>query len=80
VLWVPYYFFCFIKFDKFYYIILSPLHFTMTKTLKKPHNTTDSHHSSREKHQNEKKGRGADGGDVSRCTSTAAQAVTVSSL
>ena len=30
--------------------------------------------------RNGKKGRGADGGDVSRCTSTPAQAVTVSSL
>ena len=28
----------------------------------------------------ENKGRGADGGDVSRCTSTPAQAITVSSL
>jgi len=30
--------------------------------------------------RSEKKGRGADGGDVSRCTSTLAPAVTVSSL
>jgi len=29
---------------------------------------------------NEKKGRGADGGDVSRCTSTPTQAVSLSSL
>jgi len=32
-------------FDKFYDTSLSPLHITVTKTLKKPHNTTDSHHS-----------------------------------
>jgi len=30
--------------------------------------------------RSEKKGRGADGGDMSRCTSTLAQAVTLSSL
>jgi hypothetical protein len=51
VLWVPYYFFSFIKLDKFYDILLSPLHFTITKTPKKPHSTTDSHKSSRQKHQ-----------------------------
>jgi hypothetical protein len=48
VLWAPYYFFSFIKFDKFYDILPSPLHFTTTKTLKKRHNITDSHHSSRQ--------------------------------
>jgi hypothetical protein len=47
VLPVPYYFFSFIRFDKFYDTFLSPLHFTITKTLQKPHNTSDSHHSSR---------------------------------
>jgi hypothetical protein len=51
VLRVPNYFFSFIKFVKFYDILLSPLHFTNTKTLKKRPNTTDSHHSSRQKHQ-----------------------------
>jgi len=56
VLWVPYYFFSFIKFDSFYGTFLSPLHFTITKTLKKPHSTTDSHHSSRQKHQEWKEG------------------------
>ena len=40
-----------LRFDKFYDTFLSPLHFTVTKTLKKPHNTTDLHHSSRQKHQ-----------------------------
>jgi hypothetical protein len=39
------------RFDKFYDTSLSPLRITVTKTLKKPHNTTDSHHSSRQKHQ-----------------------------
>jgi len=39
-----------LRFDKFYDTFLCPLHFTITKTLKKPHNTTDSHHSSRQKH------------------------------
>jgi len=38
-------------FDKFYDTFLSPLHFTITKMLKKLHNTTDSHYSSRQKHQ-----------------------------
>jgi len=37
--------------DKFYDTFLSPLYFTITKMLKKLHNTTDSHHSSRQKHQ-----------------------------
>jgi hypothetical protein len=36
-----------LRFDKFYDTFLSPLHFTVTKTLKKPHSTTDSQHSSR---------------------------------
>jgi hypothetical protein len=45
------YFFSFIKFDIFYNTFRSPLHFTITKTPKKPHNTTDSHHSSRQMHQ-----------------------------
>ena len=40
-----------LRFDKFYDTFLSPLLFTVTKMLKKPHNTTDSHHSSRQKHQ-----------------------------
>jgi hypothetical protein len=40
-----------VRVDKFYDTFLSPLHFTITKTLKKPHSTTDSHHSSRQKHQ-----------------------------
>jgi len=44
-------YFLFIKFDKFYDTFLSPLHFTITKTPKKPHSSTDSHHSSRQKHQ-----------------------------
>jgi hypothetical protein len=56
VLWVLYYLFSVIKFDKFYDILLSPLHFTKTKTPKKPHNNTDSHHSSRQKHQKWKQG------------------------
>jgi hypothetical protein len=38
------------RFDKFYDIFLSPLHFTIIKTLKKPHNTTLSHPSTRQKH------------------------------
>jgi len=38
-------------FDKFCDTFLSPLHFTITKTLKKPQNTTYSHHSSRLKRQ-----------------------------
>jgi hypothetical protein len=46
----PYYFFSFIKFDKFYDTFPSPLHFTITKTLKKPHGTCVLHHSSRQKH------------------------------
>jgi len=60
---------------------LSLLHFTITNTLKKPHSTTDSHHPSRQKHQEWK---GQRSGRwlryVSRCPSTPAQAVTVSSL
>jgi hypothetical protein len=56
VLWIPYYLYCFIKFDKFCDTLLSPLHFTITKTLKKPHNTSHSHHSSRQKHQEWKDG------------------------
>jgi len=40
-----------LRFDKFYDTSHSPLHITITKTLKKPYNTTDSHHSSRRKHQ-----------------------------
>jgi hypothetical protein len=40
-----------LRFDKFYDTFLSPLHFTITKTLNKPHITTDSHRSSRQKHQ-----------------------------
>ena len=48
VFWVPNCLFSFIKFDKFYDTSLSPLHFTITKTLKKPHNTTYSHYSSRQ--------------------------------
>ena len=37
-------------------LFLSPLHLTITKTLKKPHSTTDSHHSSRRKHREWKEG------------------------
>jgi hypothetical protein len=40
-----------LRIDKFYDTLLSPLHFTITKMPKKPHNTTDLHHSSRQKHQ-----------------------------
>jgi hypothetical protein len=40
-----------LRFDKFYFTSHSPLHFTITNTLKKPQNATDSHHSSRRKHQ-----------------------------
>jgi len=40
-----------LRFEKFYDTSLSPLHITVTKTLKKTHNTTDSHHFSRQKHQ-----------------------------
>ena len=40
-----------LSFDKFHDTFLSPLHFTVTKTLGKPHSTTDSHQSSRQKHQ-----------------------------
>jgi hypothetical protein len=36
-----------LRFDKFYDISLSPLHFTVIKTLKKLYSSTDSHHSSR---------------------------------
>ena len=38
-----------LRFDKFYDTFLSPLHFTITITLKKPHSTADSNHSSRMK-------------------------------
>jgi len=41
-------------FNKFVDTFLSPLHFTITKTLKKRHSTTDSHHYSRQKHQERK--------------------------
>ena len=34
-------------FDKFYDTTLSPVHFTITKSLNKPHNTTDWHNSSK---------------------------------
>jgi hypothetical protein len=56
VIWVSYYLFYFLNFDKLYDTFLFPLHFTMTKTPKKPHNTSDSHHSSRQKHQEWKEG------------------------
>ena len=45
-----------LRLDKFYDTFFNPPHFTITKTLKKPHNTTDSHHSSRQKHQERKEG------------------------
>ena len=45
-----------LRFDKFYDTFLSPQHFTITKTFKKPHNTTDTHHSSRKKPQEWKEG------------------------
>ena len=51
VFWVPNYFFPFIKFYNFYDTFLSPLHLTITKTLKNPQSTTDLHHFSRRKHQ-----------------------------
>ena len=54
VFWVPNYFFSFIRFDKLYETFVGPLHFTFTKTPKKPHSTADSHHSSRQKHQERK--------------------------
>jgi hypothetical protein len=56
-----------LPFNKFSDTPLSPLHFTITKTLNKPHNTTDSHQSSRQSIRNETKGSRADGGDESRC-------------
>jgi hypothetical protein len=40
-----------LRFDKYYDTSLSPLHFTITKTLKKTHSTTDSHQSPRQKHR-----------------------------
>ena len=43
---------CFDSYDNF----LSELHFTITKTPKKPHSTADSHHSSRQKRQERKEG------------------------
>jgi hypothetical protein len=43
-------------FDKFCGTLPSPLHFTITKMLKKPHSTTDLHHSSRQKQQEYKEG------------------------
>jgi len=49
--WVPNYLFSFINFDKFCDTFLSPLHFTITKTLNKPHSTTDLHQSFKQKHQ-----------------------------
>jgi len=49
--WVPNYLFSFMNFDEFYDTFLSPLHFTVTKTLNKPNSTTDSHHSSRQKNR-----------------------------
>jgi hypothetical protein len=45
-----------LRFGKFYDTFLIPLHFPITKMLKKPHNTTDSHHCSRQKHQELKEG------------------------
>jgi hypothetical protein len=48
--------FSFIKFDQFYDTSLSPLHFRITKTLNRPHSTTDWHHFSRQKHQEWKEG------------------------
>ena len=55
-LWVPYYFFSFMKFGELYDTLLSLVRFTITKTLKKPHSTTDSHHSSRQEHEEWKEG------------------------
>ena len=67
-------------FDKFHDTFLSPLHFTVTKRSTNRTalqiRTTLQGRSIR----NEKKGRGGEGGDVLRCKSTLAQAVTVSSL
>ena len=54
-----------LRFDKFHDTCLNPLHITVTerstnpqsapyhsyRTLKKPHSTADSHHSSRQEHQ-----------------------------
>jgi hypothetical protein len=40
-----------LRLDKFYDTFLRPLHFTVTKTLKKPHSTTHLHHYSKQKHQ-----------------------------
>jgi hypothetical protein len=67
-------------FDKFYDTFLSPLHFAITKTLKKRHNTTDSTTLQDRSIRDEKKNKEADGDDLSRCTYRPAQAVTVSSL
>ena len=39
------------RFEKLYDTFLSPVHFTVTKTLNKPHSTTDSKHSSRQMHR-----------------------------
>jgi len=69
-----------LRFKKFYDTFLSPLHFTITKTSRDLTTlqicTTLQDRSIR----NEKKCRGADGGDVLRYTSRPVPAVTVSSF
>jgi hypothetical protein len=76
-----YYFFSFIKFDKFYDIFLSPLHFTMTKTLKKRHWTPQICTTLPERTiMNENKWKAAGSGDMSHSTSRPAHAVTLLSL
>ena len=45
-----------LRVDKFNDTFLSPLHFAITNTFKEPHNTTDTHHSSRQTHQECKEG------------------------
>jgi hypothetical protein len=67
-------------FDKFYDTSLSPLHITVKKRSRNC--TTLQIHTTRQDRsiRNGKKGRGVDGGDVSHCTTTPAQALTVSSL
>jgi hypothetical protein len=65
-----------LHFNKFYDTSHSPLHITVTNHTALQIRTTVQERSIR----NEKQGRGVDGNNASRCTSTLAQAVIVSSL
>ena len=69
-----------LRFDKFYDTSLSPLHITVTKRSRNHTALQICTILQDGSIRSEKKGRRADGGNVSRCTSTPAQVITVSSF